>query len=649
MVTLSKEFKNRKKEIIAQKRTNLRPELINIFFNEIEKSNANYNTSNVEQLIRLLLNETGQAKIKRKKRLEEKLQEKTTQLASIEAQRNKLIYNGPGKISPHLHRGNILQDIENTVTNNCFIMGHGSTIKKQYVIIPERVHLKFYVPKGLPLLGNQLKHSLSAYSANPSINLSSNHYLLPDSFTHNMSVSLLSIFKHQKDPKTNKYIFGNTRDHHGIHLVSHSGIFVGSTVKSFYDISYEEYENMGITLLTQPDISQKLLIFSRNIFGNNNIYAILKKSNKNMITIINTLNISIDHYFENYKKFVKNMIEHNFVMNYGYSKFHTNISKYPENLRTLITNLRSSINFPTTISHDALNLIIQLSYYNHNKKEREGKHIMTYNEIASENYNVNLGTILNRIKKYNNDNEDKINLCQGLICRSWDEQIKNVPSNATSSNTTSLNVRLNESENNIGFAPLMRQSSNTGNYKQQFRDIFSRCNRSIEFLETITTYSEINISDIISKYNLIKRMYINDIHYLLIKEVNFLVNLANGYLSSIKNMQRNNLFKTPTRNTRSIDQIILSMQNVNSHHNLFIPEKNNERLLNSITLHNSKQSSSKQSSSKQSSSKQSSYKQSSYKQSSSKQSSSKLSGPKSTPFRMMYLPTIASSRRIIRR
>ncbi len=612
MVTLSKEFKNEKKELIAKKRTNLTPELINIFFNDIEESNE-YNIHNAKTLITSLLEEKDpKKKTKTKTYLEEKLKQKTAQLASIEAQRNQLIYKGPNKISPHLHRGNIPQNMENIVTNNCFIMGHGNTIKKQYVIIPEHVHLKFYVPKGLPLSGFQLNQSLSAYSANPSINLSSNHYLLPDSFTHNMTVSLLSIFKHQKKPKTNEYVFGNTSDREHLQLVSHSGIFVGSTVKSFYDISYEEYENMGITLLTRPDLSQKLLIFSRNIFGNNNIYGIIKESAKNMITIINTLDSRIDRFFEGYKIFVKRMIEYNFVMNYGYPTIRTNISKYPENLRSLIEKLRSSINFPTTISQDALDLIIQLSYYNHNKKEREGKHIMTYNEIASKDYNVDLGTILTRIEDYNSRKRHKINLCQGLICRSWDEQTHNVPSNATSSN---VRLNVNESENNIGFAPLMRQSSNTGNYKKQFRDIFSRCNRSIQFLETIkTTYSEINISSIINEYNLIKGKYKNTINYLLIKEVNFLVNLADGYLNSIENMQRNILFKTPIANTRSIDQIILSMQSAN---NLFIHERINERA--SSTLHNPKQSSSKR--------------------------YSKKRVRKPTPFRKMRLPTIANSTR----
>ena len=118
------------------------------------------------------------------------------------------------------------------------------------------------------------------------------------------------------------------------------------------------------------------------------------------------------------------------------------------------------------------------------------------------------------------------------------------------------------------------------------------------------------------KYSIIWlfRKYKNTINYLLIKEVNFLVNLADGYLNSIQNMQRNILFKAPIANTRSIDQIILSMQSAN---NLFIHERNNERA--SSTLHNPKQSSSKR--------------------------YSKKRARKQTPFRKMRLPTIANSTR----
>ncbi len=429
------------------------------------------------------------------------------------------------------HNENINNKVNN-IKHNCFILGHGTTINNKYIITPENIDLKFYTPKGTILSGSNSSIALSSYATNGTIDTNT-HYLFGDSITHNMTIKLLSIFKYQKCTSNGTHIFGNCtkNEYNSINKFTHSGLVVGKKLISFYNIKRSQYETMGIRMfkinvtIGESELEYKILDFGDNIYG------IIEKGD-DYITIVNTMQImneEIQERYDLYCTLVKIVLEKEFARTHYYGTSDEYNPKMKEKVQELIDN----VTFPPIIPDRIIDKITHLSYYNHIKNNNN---IISFKDIKDRNFSINLGELFHLITEYNERKQpqNKITLCQGLICRSWDatKKKKVFTSSSSSSSSSSLYEEENlvniSTENNIGYARLTRQSSNTGNYRNQFSNIRQRCNNSVES-------NNINES-VTNKYRHILQMYENT-HHLPIKAVNFLVNLANRNIANIKSME----------------------------------------------------------------------------------------------------------------
>lgn len=242
--------------------------LTNNHINEIFSQLAqNDSIDNEEEFKDTITSIKGNAISKRRERidkLDKAIQKRRASAAEAERAVETMYYRGElqSREVP-----NIQPTIIDNTENNCFILGHGATIKNQYIMIPNDIHLKFYVSKGEPLLSNRYESALSQYFSNPNALLGEkSHLLSSDSITHNMSIGLLTIFKKSYNAIKRKNIYGNTREYNGINFFEHSGIFVGGYIKPFKNITAEEYRNMGIELLNINE-NIKILNFGDNIYG----------------------------------------------------------------------------------------------------------------------------------------------------------------------------------------------------------------------------------------------------------------------------------------------------------------------------------------------------------------------------------------------
>jgi hypothetical protein len=539
-------------------------------------NNENRNISEEIYIIRGLQNiykENQHKRFKTKQRLKT-IHNKANGMAAAEeakqlSQFEELRYKGSMsyKLIDEINNESTLNS-PNMVKHNCFIMGHGSTIHNEYIIIPENINLKFYTPKGKPLLGYESSKALLNYSENPNTEFETEkHYLLGDSITHNMYIKLLSIFKYQKEKNSENYFFGDCleSEYNSIHIFSHSGFVIGKKLISFNDIKKNEYEKMGIRLLklTITEFSRrrsnekkyKILDFGDHIYG------IIDEVN-DYIIIINTQTNKSNPNHLYYKDLVKIALEEEFAKHHHYR----NSSQYNPKMRLKVKELIHNLTFPSTITENALQKMIYLSFYNHIKREvNSKKSIISFQTIKRRNFNINLGEVFNYILDYNENNRDKIRLCQGLICRSWDKKKNSLLDEEKNVANVSL-------ENNIGYAKLTRQVSNSEDYKMRFRNILSRCNTNITKLESN--------NQIVLEYKKILRFY-QIHHYLSIKNINFLVNLANDYLNNVELMKNRNLSKRMLEMEAEAERFVEEeLPTEGSFENLFTHEKTKNAVRN---------------------------------------------------------------------
>ncbi len=486
-------------------------ENINMLFNENE---------NKEKTIRNILAESIEERSATKLRLAKKQNPGMNNLHYLE--------NNRSGAKAFINEYN---NVNNMVNHNCFLLGHGMTIKNQYIITPNNIYLKFYTPKGNSLTGVNSTLYLSEYSNNPVINESS-HYLHPDSVTHNMSIKLLSFYSYLRKKRTgnfmNDFVLGDVPieyiDHSAI--IGHSGIIVGSKIKPFHEISQKEYKKMGIRLLVNPRANMIILDFGENIYG---IYDLDEESFKGQILIINnTPNIESNEAYTYYLNQIRFTLEYYFAKKFGYP----HPRKYTPEMTNTVERLFRTLELPIGITNSALQKMINLSFYNHNKKYNENKDIISFDTIKTNNYTFGLGEIFNYITQYNRrvNSANQITLCQGLVCRSW-----NITSELGAGASALNSVRIRAS-NNIGYARLTRTLSNSRNYKDKFRHIIGKCKNNIRKLNS----SNNTHNRIIEKYNEIIVSYKTNF-YLNIRQLNFIVNLAHNKIASVTNMSNKNL------------------------------------------------------------------------------------------------------------
>ncbi len=513
--------------------------------NQFKKLNSLYKLTN--ENINMLFNENENKEKTIRNILAESIEERSATKLRLAKKQN------PGMNNLHYLENNRsgakafineYNNVNNMINHNCFLLGHGMTITNQYIITPNNIYLKFYTSKGNSLTGVNSTLYLSQYSNNPVINESSTHYLHPDSVTHNMSIKLLSFFtylqKHNTGNFMNDFVLGDVpiKYMHYSAIIGHSGIIVGSKIKPFHEISQKEYKKMGIRLLVNPRANMIILDFGENIYG---IYDLDQDSFEGQILIINnTPNIESNEAYTYYLEEIQFTLEYYFAKKFGYP----HPRKYTPKMTNTVERLFRTLELPVGITNTAFQKIINLSFYNHNKKYNENKGIISFDDIKARNYIFGLGEIFNYITQYNTrvNSANQITLCQGLVCRSWDINVSSelaleasgAPGSGASA-STSNSVR-NRASNNIGYARLTRTLSNSRNYKDKFRHIISKCEDNISQLNS----SNNTHNRIIEKYNEILVSYRTNF-YLNIRELNFIVNLAHNKITSVTNMSNKNL------------------------------------------------------------------------------------------------------------
>jgi hypothetical protein len=291
-------------------------ENINMLFNENENRN---------KTITNILNESKNRRSETKLRLAKK------QNPGM----NHLHYLGNNRVG--LRDITNFENQENNIKHNCFILGHGSTLKKKYIIVPDNIYLKFYTSKGNPLTGINTNSYITEYSNNPYINLSSAHYLHPDSVTHNMSIKLLSFFGYIR--RAGELVLSDLPIQYSkfVGLIGHSGLIVGSKIKHFYQISEKTYKEMGIRLLVHPMGRIIIYDFGENIYG---VSDLDQESLKDHILIVNNIprgpnNTPDEENNPLYIKYIENIritLEYYFVRKFGYPSY----LKYTEEMENTV-------------------------------------------------------------------------------------------------------------------------------------------------------------------------------------------------------------------------------------------------------------------------------------------------------------------------
>ncbi len=402
---------------------------------------------------------------------------------------------------------------------SCLILGHGSILPDSYTVVPEDLNVTFYSDKGVGLRKGNFNSITREYNINRSMPNASHHYL-PNTMIMNMHIKLLTFF--QKNIGSNgSNIYGNFTNKSLINFVGFSGIISKrkEELKNFMEIEDRLYSSLGVMdvrEITNPNnhrMKIKLLHFGNHIYG--------------YIHSNDPFNIMILNRDEN--QAFKNEIIDVFGLN--------------------------KAKMPSRILEDEYKKIVRVSYIHHNTN------IISIDELERVDYSLTLGTLLKHIETYNHRQSNvrnKITLCHGLMCRIFPTIFGNI---ATRS-------RANISEP----YRLIRQKSNTANYKGRFGNIWSKVERSIQELgesihriasemQTMRTNQNrmnkmIQIIPIMITINIIYPSIKN--HYeeyisLNQKEYHFIMYLINKDIERIKGLYPGNF--TPTKIQEEINAV----------------------------------------------------------------------------------------------
>lgn len=397
--------------------------------------------------------------------------------------------------------------------NHCMILGHGSTIKNQYIIIPKGINVVFYVEKGEALEGNRHNKVFRNISNEEKYRYldthGKKHFINEDMVIPNGSITLLNF--HQYNPI--EKFFGNIVNHTLINKINYSGIITQKNIVRFYNLDNSKYPDgvSEVGILPISSLSGNENDFIKIFDFGENIYGFTESDNKssNSITIINTMNSWLENEIPEYTTLLQMILE----------RIGLTLDDLPEKI-------------PLNAYENMLKMA--LIYHNTN--------IISFDELKTNMYHINLGKILNKIKLYNSSQPEnkKINLCHNLICRSWN--------NSTNNNllSISLNEIIQKPHNkytNRNIIKLTRHESFSSIYREIFRNITEKCKDNIEQLNSILPLNMNRNNCLILKRN-IKKKY-NKIMgesyatngFLNNSELNFIINLSLGNIENLKSIK----------------------------------------------------------------------------------------------------------------
>ncbi len=415
---------------------------------------------------------------------------------------------------------------------SCLFLGHGITITSEYIVLPDNVGLTFYTEKGQPLLVNASGHSLlKNFNSSSSITPNPSHFIEPNSLMYNMSIKFLSFFQ----PNSNG-THGNYTHYERISRFGYSGIVTKrrGDFKSIFELTNSNLTTnniTGINISRQFDLRDirpeyyhslrgrldllhnksnkntdeneeynhlfkmftskyKIISFGDNIFG-------LIGNNNSVIDIINTLKSD----------------PITLLSGHSIPSLKTELLTFIESRRDIQPTPISS--YPNIISMEAFKKMKCLSLIHHNQEIIR----LDGNNTSHHHFIHNLGHVLSAIDVYNSGrgHSQKIRLCHGVVCRSYNRNISTNlmpnPNSAGASSSSSVNLS--------SPLQLIRTKSATPFYRRTFSDIWTRGDAAVNSILNNSNigpelYKKINdyYSKIIRIYN--EDKYLNDNDYLFI-------------------------------------------------------------------------------------------------------------------------------------
>ncbi len=460
---------------------------------------------------------------------------------------------------------------------SCLFLGHGNTITDQYIVLPENIGVTFYTEKGKPLItsGSSGHPLLKNFNSSTSIHPNQQHYIKPNSLMYNMTIKFLAFFQNKGNGTSGNFsnyelissfgysgivtkrrndfrsIFNLTNDDlirnniNGVHIYDEEfklrniapNYFKGidrqlaslQSSLSRYQNENESNENEAKTNANEDKInvhqteilinklrqqlidSYKIISFGDNIFG-------LIGQNDSLIEIINTMTLKITYGS------VASIYLKDELINFINSR--NNIQPTPTQT------------YPNTITMEAFKRMKCLALIHHNQ-----------NIIPLDGNNTNerhfvhyLGSVLPAIERYNEGTTQKIRLCHGVVCRSYNTNIStnlmpNLNSAGAGASSSSSSASSASSVNLSSPLQLIRTKSATKLYRRTFNDIWTRAAAAVDsILNNSTIQSNLNndlepyYTRLIERYN--SNKFLDNYDYLFIM---YLINDDN-HITKVKKL-----------------------------------------------------------------------------------------------------------------
>ncbi len=341
---------------------------------------------------------------------------------------------------------------------NVFLLGHGSIISKEFIVLPNKINITFYTEKGQTLTVNETNRIFRSFNLT-TVRGDNLHRIPEKMLMNNMTIELLSFF------------YDDTRNF------------------------LQEFDYSGIVTLRNPT---PFIALDERVFRT---YKIVPLSSRIYVNPENGEGIDWPDYDHNTNGNYIRIIDfgkHFYGIMYekkrGIYIINTMTNMYIKNiLRTYIATKRNGVpihlsnNMPPSI----LNKIKRLSVHFNDES------IITKDLLEENNYIFKLSTLLDIIKEHYGNHTDV--MCHGIVCRSYRNNRNSLAGSVLASSTvrptaisqlirtkSANNVYINRFENilerfRIHISNLLKHKSVNMPFKRKINEI---CRMIISFIKT---------------------------------------------------------------------------------------------------------------------------------------------------------------------
>lgn len=409
---------------------------------------------------------------------------------------------------------------------SCMLLGHGNTLSREYIVLPNDIDATFYTEKGLPL--TTANNVLSTYN-NENMEPKREHHIEAKSMMFNMSIKFSAFYQYNSTKK----VHGNVVNPRLTTLFGYSGIISKprSQFTSLYHLSDDIYLRNGAVSVHGPYNTSVVL---KNYYENLPISIQLKIRNgfspnspevKKIIKEYETLhtqNCKIINFGENiYGLIIEGEHKIEIINTIPNPSKNSPRIRYDDLYRFMTANRirKGSDPIVSEIPEEIFTVMRNISFIHHNDE------IIPKEEIfRARHYTMKLGTILKRIEEYNISHPPhKIKFCHGVVCRNYDGNAVNVvppvPSGLSASASAPPPAPV---VNKSSPTQLIRKKSRLSTYKETFNNIWERTEEAIQRIPQsnirykqmiVSLYSNIRAN--YEKYNFLDRDEFRIIMYLI--------------------------------------------------------------------------------------------------------------------------------------